>query len=132
MDLLLDTHAFIWFSEDSPSLPEISKQLIKNSNNNSFISMASLWEMSIKISLNKLKCSIPFEDLYDLIIENGFEILPISFNHLVKQNQLEYYHRDPFDRLIISQALFEDMLLISKETIFDQYDVKRIWDQNIF
>ena len=127
MNLLLDTHTFIWFSEDNSSLTKEAKNLIEDSNNISFISMASLWEMSIKISLKKLKSKVPFEDLYDLIIENGFEVLPISFDHLVKQNNLEHHHRDPFDRLIISQALCEGMTLISKEKIFDKYSVKRFW-----
>ena len=127
MNLLLDTHTFIWFSEDNSSLTKEANNLIEDSNNISFISMASLWEMSIKISLKKLKSKVPFEDLYDLIIENGFEVLPISFDHLVKQNNLEHHHKDPFDRLIISQALCEGMTLISKEKIFDKYSVKRFW-----
>ena len=127
MNLLLDTHTFIWFSEGNKSVPKKAKGLIENINNNSFISMASLWEMSIKIGLNKLQLKIPFENLYDVIIENGFIILPISFNHLVIQNKLDYYHRDPFDRLLISQSISENMPLVSKEEVFDKYSIKRIW-----
>jgi len=127
MNLLLDTHTFIWFSEGNKSLPKQAKELIEDINNISFVSMASLWEMSIKISLNKLQIKIPFENLYDVIIDNGFMILPISFNHLVTQNNLDFYHRDPFDRLLISQSLSEDMPLISKEEVFDNYSIKRIW-----
>ena len=90
--------------------------------------MASLWEMCIKSSLNKLQINIAFEDLYDELIENGLEILPISFRHLVKQHDLEFHHRDPFDRLLISQALCEEMAIISKEGVFDKYHVNRIWE----
>jgi PIN domain nuclease of toxin-antitoxin system len=99
MNLLLDTHTFIWFSEGNKALPNKAKELIEDINNTSFISMVSLWEMSIKISLNKLQIKIPFENLYNVIVENGFVVLPISFNHLVAQNKLEFHHRDPFDRL---------------------------------
>ncbi len=125
MNLLLDTHTFIWFSEGNKSLPEKAKELIEDINNTSFISMASLWEMSIKISLNKLQIKIPFENLYEVIIENGFVVLPISFSHIVIQNKLDYHHREPFDRLLISQSISEEMPFIATHSWRTQSFVHR-------
>ena len=106
MDLLLDTNAFLWFCEDNPKLSSIGKQYIENPNNTSFISMASLWEIAIKLSLGKLKLKIPFEKFVELVEDNGFMILSITFEHALNVSKLEFHHRDPFDRLLISKELW--------------------------
>ena len=127
MDLLLDTNAFLWFCEDNPKLSSIGKQYIENPNNTSFISMASLWEIAIKLSLGKLKLKIPFEKFVELVEDNGLMILSITFEHALNVSKLEFHHRDPFDRLLISQGIVEDIPIITADTAFDKYKINRIW-----
>ena len=127
MDLLLDTNAFLWFCEDNPKLSPAAKQSIENQNNTSFFSIASLWEIAIKLSLGKIKLKIPFEKFVELVEDNGFKILSITFEHTLNVSQLEFYHRDPFDRLIISQGIVEDIPIVSADNQFDDYSVNRIW-----
>lgn len=127
MKLLLDTHTFIWYVEDDARLPETTKEIIKSEENTILISIASLWEISIKTSLNKLTLKASIEEIINLIMENGFELLPILPSHIIKNNLLEYYHRDPFDRMIIAQGLSEEIVIVGKDEMFDKYDVTRIW-----
>ena len=127
MDLLLDTNAFLWFCEDNPKLSSIGKQYIENPNNTSFISMASLWEIAIKLSLGKLKLKIPFDKFVELVEDNGLMILSITFEHALNVSKLEFHHRDPFDRLLISQGIVEDIPIITADTAFDKYKINRIW-----
>lgn len=127
MNLLLDTHTYIWFSADKPELSSTVKQLVEDSQNASFISIASLWEMSIKISLGKLSIDKDFKEVIKDLSESGIGILPISFEHVLKSSTLAFHHRDPFDRIIIAQSLCEGMKLLSADTIFDDYRVERIW-----
>ncbi len=105
--------------------------MILDKNNEIFISIASLWEISIKTSINKLTIKSAYELIIEDVTENDMEILPINFAHTVIQNKLPFHHRDPFDRIIVSQAIAENMNLISKDAVFDTYfadkSVKRIW-----
>ena len=128
MDLLLDTHSFIWFVENDPKLPENTKLIIEDALNSVYLSIASLWEITIKIQLNKLAINQSIETILNLTIENGFEILSILPEHLLKLSKLGFYHRDPFDRIIIAQGLEEDFIIVSKDQVFDLYHVKRLWD----
>ena len=132
MNSILDTHTFIWFIEGSSELSLTARKQIEDINNTSYISIASLWEMSIKYNLGKLTVKgSSFKTLMDDITINGFQILNINFQHLVENVSLDSHHRDPFDRLIIAQALIEDMNIIGRDVIFDSYlknkNVKRIW-----
>jgi PIN domain nuclease of toxin-antitoxin system len=128
MNILLDTHAFLWFIAGSDELSVTARELIENEENRIFLSAASLWEMAIKVSLEKLSLSESFETLIpEQISQNGIEILNISTAHAAKIIQLPFHHRDPFDRLLIAQTLVEDMSLISIDEIFDAYEIKRIW-----
>ena len=128
MNLLLDTHTYIWFSMDKPELSHKVKTLIESSANTAYISIASLWEMSIKISLGKLDIDRDFQTVITNLADNGIEILPITFDHILKSSLLPFHHRDdPFDRIIIAQSLCENMALLSTDTIFDQYTTNRIW-----
>ncbi len=88
--------------------------------------MASLWEIAIKLSLGKLKLKIPFEKFVELVEDNGFKILSITFEHALNVSKLEFHHRDPFDRLIISQGIVEDIPIITADTTFDKYKINRI------
>jgi PIN domain nuclease of toxin-antitoxin system len=127
MNLLLDTHTYIWFAGNKPELSPVVKQLIENPNNTSYLSIASLWEMSIKISLGKLTINTDFKSLLNDLTENGIEILPITFEHVLKSSLLPFHHRDPFDRILVAQSLCEKMQLLSADIIFDQYASNRIW-----
>lgn len=131
MKYLIDTHIFIWFTEGSIELSQTAKNLIADKNNQIFLSIGSLWEISIKTAIEKLEVFADYELIIDDVTGNDIEILPINFAHTVIQNKLLFHHRDPFDRIIASQAIVEDIDLISIDSIFDNYfqdkEVKRIW-----
>jgi PIN domain nuclease of toxin-antitoxin system len=127
MNLLLDTHAFLWFSEDSKNLSKTAKSIIEDAENNCFVSIASFWEMAIKISLKKLKISLDFKQLLEEAKRHDFMLLPIDFEHTAELTSMEFHHRDPFDRILIAQSKIANLTLISADEIFDSYDVKRAW-----
>ena len=128
MNILLDTHAFLWFIAGSNELSDKARELVEDENNRVFLSAASLWEMAIKVSLEKLTLSEPFETLIpEQLAINGVEILGITVAHTTQVARLPFHHRDPFDRLIIAQALEEQMPVISADATFDKYGVTRIW-----
>ncbi|MBK9249959.1 MAG: type II toxin-antitoxin system VapC family toxin [Ignavibacteria bacterium] len=126
MKYLIDTHTFLWYNSGDNSLSKHAQNLITDSTNEIFVSIASLWEISIKTSLGKLNIAGSYEQIFEDITENSIEILPINFEHTVIQNQLTYHHRDPFDRMIISQAIAETMSIISKDEAFDNYLINRV------
>jgi len=129
MKLLLDTHSFIWFFSGHPNLSNVARQLMEDTKGQKFISLASVWEIGIKQSKGKLTLSLPLEDY---IIEKtkleDFELLPIKLNHLALISTLPFHHNDPFDRLLIAQAITENISILSRDIAFDAYQVKRIWD----
>lgn len=127
MNLLLDTHAFIWFVSGDNLLSVKAKNAIENPSNQCYISVASLWEIAIKISLKKLKLTKPFNQIMVQIESNGFILLPISFEHTLSVSKLKFHHRDPFDRILASQVLTSDLILITRDEIFEKYKVKTIW-----
>ncbi|MDP2412815.1 type II toxin-antitoxin system VapC family toxin [Daejeonella sp.] len=127
MDYLLDTHTFLWFINGSEELSDKAKSAIENIKNTKFISIASFWEIAIKSSLGKLKLDIPFQELKFLAINNGFEILPLTFEHTNRLVNLDFHHKDPFDRLIIAQAITDKLTIIGKDRNFAPYSVKIIW-----
>jgi PIN domain nuclease of toxin-antitoxin system len=128
MNLLLDTHAFLWFVGGSDALSADARAAIEDPDNSSFLSMASAWELSIKSSLGKIEFVEPFESfLPEQLTINGFDLFNIDWRHVAQVHSLPYHHRDPFDRLLVAQALVENMPVVSKETGFDAYGVTRIW-----
>jgi PIN domain nuclease of toxin-antitoxin system len=127
MNLILDTHTFIWFLEDDENLSTNAAKIIQNPTNQSFVSMASLWEMAIKIHLKKLNMTTNFDKILDLLDKNGIELLPINFEHTKKLIELDDFHRDPFDRMIIAQAIVENMQVIGRDEVFDNYGINRLW-----
>jgi PIN domain nuclease of toxin-antitoxin system len=128
MRLLLDTHAFLWFVMGSPNLSHVARTLIEDEANERFMSVASLWEMAIKSSIGKLTLSAPFDVLVpQQLAVNGVELLDISVDHASAVSTLPFHHRDPFDRLLVAQAMVESMSIISIDTAFDSYPVKRLW-----
>lgn len=127
MKYLLDTHALIWFSENDPKLPQKVKELLNNHYDEFYISIATIWEMSIKIKKGTLIINRNFDEVINLIFLNGFKFLPISYQHTIELLKLPFHHKDPFDRMLITQTIYEDMIILSKETLFDFYGVKRYW-----
>jgi len=127
MNLLLDTHTLIWFLEGDSHLGLTAKSYIEEASHTNFVSMATFWEMAIKISLNKLELRKPLPDLKSLIWENGIAILPITIEHTLLVSQLPFYHKDPFDRLLVAQAMSENMTLLSGDEKFKLYPIQIIW-----
>lgn len=121
MNYLLDTHTFLWFLEGNENLSDDARFAIENPENNSFISIASIWEIAIKLNLGKLRLDIKLEELKSEILRNDFEILPLDFEHIIGLSNLEAIHKDPFDRIIISQAIYEKCTIISRDLNFNLY-----------
>jgi PIN domain nuclease of toxin-antitoxin system len=125
MKLLLDTHIFIWSDETPERLPQHVLSALEDEANELVLSVASVWKMQIKIQIGKLKLRLP---LIDIITEyqnaNGLRLLPIEFGDVLALNQLPFHHKDPFDRLIIAQAITGDFTLVSADTNFSNYPVK--------
>jgi PIN domain nuclease of toxin-antitoxin system len=127
MTYILDTHTLIWFLNGDKELSAKARKAVESADAVNLVSIASLWEMAIKISLDRLALKIKFEDLADEIEKNGFQLLPISFSDIVILSSLPFHHGDPFDRLIISQGINFDFTIISKDEYFGQYNVKTLW-----
>lgn len=128
MKFLLDTHTFLWFIQDDPSLSHPAKAAIENSNNAIFISIVSVWEMAIKTSLGKLQLPNSFEEIIPAqILLNHFSILPITIPHLQQVAKMPFHHRDPFDRLLIAQCQVEECPIIGQDQIFSLYTVQQLW-----
>ena len=127
MNLLLDTHALIWLLEGDNNLSVTAKDQIENPANTNFVSVATFWEIAIKSSLNKLEMQIPIQQLKQLIWENGIEVLPITIEDTLFVSQLPFYHKDPFDRLLVAQSTNENMILVSRDEAMPLYNVQTIW-----
>jgi len=125
--LLLDTHAFLWFVSGDRKLPASVRDKIKDINQPCFLSAASLWEITIKKQLGKLVLNISLEELFEFIERNQIEIIQITLDHLVTLLKLPNHHSDPFDRLIISQAISENLILLSRDKEITKYIVKHQW-----
>jgi PIN domain nuclease of toxin-antitoxin system len=128
MRLLLDTHAFLWFIQGSQNLSETARNLIEDQGNQKLMSIASLWEISIKVSIGKLDVGMAIAELLSReVYGNGFEVLAIQANHLDELTKLVFHHKDPFDRLIIAQALAERMPVVTRDEVFGRYPVSLLW-----
>lgn len=127
MDLLLDTHALLWFFQGNDNLSANAKSKILEPKNEIIVSVASLWEIAIKTSRNKLHFTMPIVKLHTLLIEQNFQIIGIVARHLEIIETLPYYHKDPFDRLLVAQAQHHNYTLISKDAVLDAYGIQRIW-----
>lgn len=131
MKLLLDTHVFLWFLEGDTSLSAKARTLIESHENNVYVSVISLFEISIKLKLGKISLQQPLEAIFQYIITANIEILPISNLHLLHYQKIPLHsdHRDPFDRLIIATAVAENAELISVDSKFQYYPelITPIW-----
>lgn len=128
MRVLLDTHAFLWFVLGDAQLSGTARQHIEDPGNEKLLSPASYWEIAIKISVQKYTLSQPYEVFMQQgIADNGFLILPIEPRHTAVLTNLPFHHRDPFDRLIIAQAMVEQTPVISGDAVFAAYPVTCLW-----
>jgi PIN domain nuclease of toxin-antitoxin system len=128
MNLLLDTHTFLWFIAGDSNLSKAARSAIEDLNNNLYLSVASVWEIAIKVSIDKLELSEPFETFIpEQLAENGIELLDISVEHAAQIVSMPFHHRDPFDRLIAAQSNVEKMTLLSVDEVFDSYGINRLW-----
>ena len=128
MRLLLDTHAFLWWLAGSERLSQQARQAIANEANDVLVSAASAWEIATKHRLGRLRnAEIVALDIAGAISGQGFEELAITVDDAGRAGEMPGPHRDPFDRMLISQALARNLVLISIETLFDQYGVRRLW-----
>ena len=127
MDLLLDTHSLIWFLNGDEKLSEKAKLAIEDPENSKIISIASIWEIAIKISLDKLRFPKGFKHFLEMVEDNGFDLLPITFEHALELSTLKYLHRDPFDRLLIAQCIADKLVIVTKDDNIKRYDINIIW-----
>lgn len=127
MQYLLDTHSFLWFVNNDSQLSSLACNAIQTSKT-VYVSMATIWEIGIKYKSGKLILPTDFSDFIPFHIhKNAFEILPINFEHIDTINTLDFFHRDPFDRLLIAQAICEKLTIISKDGKFSEYPVNVYW-----
>jgi len=120
MEILLDTHTLLWHLTDNPKLDKSKSALIENAENKKFISIASLWEIGIKKSIGKLAVNQAISEL----LPDEINILNINTSHIDKVTELPFHHRDPFDRIIIAQAIVENLTILTVDDNFKYYDVK--------
>ena len=128
MRVLLDTHAFLWWVEGTPLVGRRARAAVSDSENEVLVSIASCWELAIKLSLGKLRV---IQSLDRFIPEqlrlNGFSLLDIRLSHALRVADLPFHHRDPFDRLLVAQALEDDLTIVSADRVFRQYGVNVLW-----
>jgi PIN domain nuclease of toxin-antitoxin system len=128
VNLLLDTHAFLWFPDNDPQLNATAKTLIETPVNRKFVSMATCWEIAIKVGLRKLDLGEPATTfLPSELAANHFDLLGIELRHATFVETMPLHHRDPFDRLLIAQSMIEGIAVINVDAAFDVYGVTRLW-----
>ena len=124
MRILLDTHAVVWYLDGNEKLLPNHRHLIVDSRNDVFVSTATLWELAIEISIGRLETARSLSDILATLQKQGFEVLPIMPGHTLQVTALPFHHRDPFDRMLIAQALVEHLSLITYDSAFKSYGVK--------
>jgi PIN domain nuclease of toxin-antitoxin system len=128
MTLLLDTHAFLWFCQDDPALSATAKSLIEDPNNRKLVSVASCWEIAIKAGLKKLTLGEPSSTYIPAALaRTAFEVLAITVEHATRVESLPPHHKDPFDRLLVVQAMIENAAVVSVDSQLDAYSISRYW-----
>ena len=128
MRILLDTHILLWWLLGNEAVPLAVRSAIANGENEVFVSAASVWEISIKYKLGRLPTAAALIGVLDNVVaQRGFSALAITIGHGDKAGSLPLFHKDPFDRMLIAQALTESLTLVSNERLFDRYGVTRLW-----
>ncbi|MCC6523758.1 MAG: type II toxin-antitoxin system VapC family toxin [Polyangiaceae bacterium] len=128
MQLLLDTHAFLWFVSGDPALSARARRAIEAPASTRSVSIATLWEIAIKVSIGKIALALPLAELVQVgALDNEMSLVPIAREHAIAVASLPLHHRDPIDRLLVAQALAEGLVLVSRDEAFDAYGVGRVW-----
>ncbi len=128
MRVLLDTHVFLWWVEGDRVLPATARAALADQENECLISLVSVWELAIKAGMGKLKLALPVKRyVVEHAAANGFRMLDIGMAHLGRVETLAPHHGDPFDRLLIAQAIEEQLPIVTADAVFRKYGVKRIW-----
>jgi PIN domain nuclease of toxin-antitoxin system len=126
--LLLDTHALYWYVEGDAHLSATARTIVQDASNEVLMSPASYWEIAIKLSLGKWKLNGSYDEFIDIALQQyRFQLLPILLAHTSRLLDLPFYHKDPFDRLLVAQALVEGIDMVSNDSAIDAYGIKRIW-----
>jgi PIN domain nuclease of toxin-antitoxin system len=125
---LLDAHTLLWSQDDTSQLSALVTEVLTDTSHERLVSVVTVWEIGIKVAIGKLPLSKPYRIWMDTaLVDLLLTVLPISLDHVERQTRLPFHHRDPFDRLLIAQALVEDIPIIGRDTRFDSYGVARIW-----
>lgn len=124
---LLDTHVLLWAIQEDPKLSDQARKILLDSSNQLYFSAASLWEITIKLNIGKLKLDESIDSLYGLLEQFGIAILPISQQALEEYLKLPLHHRDPFDRMLIAQAIAYELVLVSADAAMVAYPVQQVW-----
>ncbi len=127
MNLLVDSHALLWWFAASPRLSPPAADALKASGNRVYVSAAVVWELSIKVNLGKVDADALLSDLQHVLFARGFRKLAISMDHALRAGHLPLYHKDPFDRMLIAQAQTHNFAIVSADSMFDRYAVSRVW-----
>ena len=127
MDILLDSHAVIWFFDNDPRLSKSAIEAISNLDNTIYVSIASVWEVGIKYSTGKLTLNKGIDGFIETICDNDFNLLEVSSEHIKEVTKLPFIHRDPFDRMLIAQAKIEGMTILTVDENIVKYDINTVW-----
>jgi PIN domain nuclease of toxin-antitoxin system len=127
MRVLVDTHALLWYLQADANLSNLAMNTIESKDNEVFVSIASLWEIAIKLGLNKLEIQRPFENLEIDLQRLDIKILPIAFSDVQIYRSLPLHHRDPFDRILIAQSISNYLIIITRDALFEPYSVELMW-----
>ena len=129
MRLLLDTHSLIWAVDQPARIGAAARLELENTSNDILVSAAKIWELSIKVGLGKLTLTRAYREwMSQAVADLGASILPITIDFAEAQSTLPWHHRDPFDRLLVAQAIVENIPLVSGDEAFDQYGIQRLWN----
>lgn len=127
MKCLLDTHTTLWFFDNVEKLSKKVYNAILDPKNEKYVSIASVWELAIKISIGKLTFEGGVDNFIYTIEDNGFELFPLKADHVSQVAKLPFIHRDPFDRILVSTAMCEEMSLLTSDANIQKYDVSWVW-----
>jgi len=127
MNLLIDSHALLWWLGATDKLSSKAQQMLRSAGNRVYVSAAVAWELAIKVNLGKLDARDLVSDLPHVLFERGFRRLAISMDHALRAGALPRLHHDPFDRMLIAQSQALSFPIVSADAMFDHYGVERIW-----
>jgi PIN domain nuclease of toxin-antitoxin system len=127
MNLLIDTHVFLWWDSQPEKIPTTTLSVLEDPDNIVWLSLVSIWEVQIKTQMGKLVLNNSLDNLVQQQQQNGIQLLPIKLNHILALQPLPYYHKDPFDRLLIAQSVAENLICVSADSVFKQYNIPILW-----